>query len=112
MKSLILLAVTFLLGCSPDHSSCSKDSDCKGSRICQDGECVGSPSPTSTGTTNPPPSGLACGVIDIQCNCLYTSAYPGAVTSTSLCQSGRHQFFACTGSCGGGVPWGTVCYCN
>lgn len=110
---LIMLSVISLFGCSPDPSGCSKDSDCKGNRICVDGECIiqsTSPAPTTTSTA-PYPSGYSCGVIDINCNCNYTAAYVGQVVSSSLCQSGKHQFFQCSGSCGSGYPWGTVCVC-
>jgi len=46
MRNLMLMMVVGLVGCgSPESDACKTDTDCKGERVCTDGECV---DPTST----------------------------------------------------------------
>jgi len=104
MKYIFLFSL-LLLSCSGDDGTCSSDNDCKGDRICQYGSCT---SPAHNSSV----SGKSCGEVDISCNCAYNPGYPGQIVSTSFCQSGQHQFFQCSGSCGDGYPWGAACYCN
>ena len=68
--------------------------------------------PFSSSRTFPTTGFSGCGDEAISCNCNYTSAVPGVVTPTRLCNSGYHRFLRCQGFCpGGGTPWATVCEC-
>ncbi len=105
MKTIALI-FALLVGCSsdPPETGCKTDNDCKGDRVCRYGECT-SPS------TSTVPTGKPCGAVNIACNCAYTSAYPGQTTGTTACASGFQIFEQCSGYCGPGYPWRTVCGC-
>lgn len=47
-----LLAATFCLVTATAHAQCTKDTDCKGDRVCDAGKCVAGPPPAAT-----PPAG-------------------------------------------------------
>lgn len=102
--SVILLFSIFNLSCSTgDQSSCSKDTDCINGRICNYGSCIDPPEPEVR---------KVCGEVVRACNCDYTSAYPGSLSGNTSCESKVQQYFSCPGSCYGGYPWGTRCYCE
>jgi hypothetical protein len=72
-----------------------------------------SPDPSPPVIVVPGPSAdLACGDVDIRCNCNYTSAYPGLVTNAPRCSSGEHIFETCGGCSYGSYAWETRCYCR
>lgn len=105
LNFIIIFTSLSTFSCGPTDNSCGKDTDCAAGRICEYGVCT---YPKS----NPPPTTLkACGQIDTSCNCATTSAVPGLITNSILCESGKHIFFQCAGYCQGGFPWGTECYC-
>lgn len=103
-----ILSITFILSslimllnfsCSDDYT-CSKNSDCYDGKVCNYHTCVD------------PPRLRICGEVVLDCNCQNTAKFPGQVGSTSLCESGKQQFWQCAGFCGYGYPWGSVCYCE
>jgi hypothetical protein len=112
MKKLIVMSTTFIMialltaDCTTDYG-CKTDSDCRVPRVCNNSACV---DPTSN--TSEQPTLISCGVVDLDCNCAYTTAYPGQISSGPRCQSGQHQFEVCPGTCGAGFPWRTRCYCQ
>lgn len=50
---VILAAPLFLGGCSGGGGGCTKDSDCKGDRVCAQGECVDLPTKAAEGPAGP-----------------------------------------------------------
>lgn len=123
MKVIFAIAVIMsLCSCTAPQVGCSKDADCKGTRICKDGECVEGntvPTPDPSGVGQQPDggyptgtSGYSCGIVDISCNCSGTTAYPNEIVATKLCSSGYHIFQTCGYCQGGGYAWLTKCYCQ
>jgi hypothetical protein len=51
----LLLAALVLLGASPAQAQCTKDIDCKGNRICQQGACVEAAQPMAAPPAAPQP---------------------------------------------------------
>jgi hypothetical protein len=113
MKKIKLLPLIFFLifyiPCC-ESAFCEKDSDCSSDRICSFGSCVDR-EPTQNISN---PQAKDCGEVNIDCNCASTNAYPGTVSMTKNCDSGKQMFQICPGICepGFGVPWQTICYCE
>lgn len=90
-----IVATLLTAGCGGDSSTdgCTKDTDCKGDRICQDGTCVGgeggstggttsSGSTSQTGTTTSQTTGsdgIHCFNLDGTCTCDHSGSTPDEI---------------------------------
>jgi hypothetical protein len=81
-----LFALTGWLACSSssdddddDDEECSSDSDCKGDRVCDDGECVDPSGPTGTS------SGTSGGCATLGDDCSTSSCCGSLVCAESVC---------------------------
>ena len=111
-KNKLLLLMFFLIFCTSCYESsfCNKDTECASGRVCSFGSCVDREPVQNIAN----PQAKDCGKVNIQCNCATTNAYPGTVSMTNNCDSGKQIFQVCPGICepGFGVPWQTTCYCE
>lgn len=97
---VVLLSTFFSLSCSDDSFTCKRDSDCYDGKVCSYNVCK------ERETLK------VCGQVVKPCNCDWTPAYPGMLSKNNVCESDWEQYFACSGVCNAGYPWGTKCYCE
>jgi len=97
MKSTwFLVLFTSLLIVPRAHAQCTKDTDCKGDRICVDGACVESPPMCGDGVCEG--GGENCFSCPVDCRCT------GKSCSKSCCGDGvceRENSRSCPADCGG-----------
>lgn len=114
-----LSIVVFLVIASCDlfePTPCSSDMDCKGDRVCVNGECYGDvPDGDGLSSGSGVSEGLACGQTAYPCDCYGYGPYEGEVLQDTLCESGLIQVLGCydLGYCyDGSLPYGAVCFCE
>lgn len=114
---VVIVSVCFLFSNAVATAACTKDTDCKGSRICnEDGNCVDPPRDNAgnaisdagteyNATSNKKASGEALA----PCGC-WGPIMLGYKSLMPACQSGSATATPCPGMCfGGGSPWHAVC---